>query len=233
MHGPDETVPFGEQVEAIQKLYLDGRFEKFGISNFNREQTLEVYNYAKERGYILPSVYQAGYNLAARLNETELFPTLRELGFALQAYSPMAMGFLAKTPEYIEQGLGSWNPNEPTGQQLRGMFYRPEYLKLLEGFGRLSEESGVTRVGLGYRWVRYHSALRGDLGDEMIIGVASAEQVEESLEVLHQGPLEDWIVKRIDVLSDIVKGIAKLDHVDTARKVYAGDAWGSVDGARG
>ncbi|KAH8648855.1 NADP-dependent oxidoreductase domain-containing protein [Ilyonectria robusta] len=219
LHGPDESTPFSEQIEILQKLYKEGIFEKLGISNFTKDQVLDIYNAAKSKDYVLPTVYQSSYSLIVRRNEAELFPTLRELGFSLQAYSPMGNGFLAKTPEYIEQGRGSWDPNTPYGQIQRDLFYKPSYLKLLKEFGQLSEDSGVSRVGLAYRWVRFHSVLDGNLGDEMIIGGATTEQVEESLVELEKGPLEPWVVKRIDELWEIVKDHAPVDILGSARKV--------------
>ena len=222
LHGPDVDVPFGEQMEVIQKIYLRGHFEEFGLSNFTREQTLEIYNYAKSKGYVLPTRYQAGYSLADRLSESELFPTLRDLGISLQAYSPMSMGFLAKTPEYIEQGLGMWDPNDSFGRQLLDSWYHPEFMELLRHLERLSEDTGLSRASLAYRWVRYHSALNGELGDEMIVGGTDAGQVEDALDLLREGPLEEDVVQRIDALWEIVKPIAKLNHVDSARKMWSG-----------
>lgn len=209
-------------MEVIQQIYLDGHFEEFGLSNFTKEQTLEIYNYAKSKGYILPTRYQTGYSLADRLSESELFPTLRDLGISLQAYSPMSMGLLAKTPEYIEQGLGMWDPNDSFGRQLRDSWYHTEFMELLRQLERLSKDTGLSRASLAYRWVRYHSALNGELGDEMIVGGTDAAQVEDALYLLQEGPLEETVVQRINALWQIVKPIAKLNHVDTARKIWSG-----------
>ncbi|KAF7547345.1 hypothetical protein G7Z17_g7793 [Cylindrodendrum hubeiense] len=218
LHGPDEATPIEQQMESIQALYQQGLFTQFGLSNFNEEQVLECYNCAKSKGYILPTVYQSSYSLATRLNETILFPTLRDLGFQIQAYSPMAAGLLAKTPEYIHEGKGSWDPSTVMGKMYRDLFYKPSYMEMLEEFGKLSDKSGVSRSGLAYRWVRYHSALKGNLGDEMILGAASAAQLEESLMELEKGPLENWVVERIDELWDIVKEDAPRDNMKSARK---------------
>jgi aflatoxin B1 aldehyde reductase len=220
LHGPDDTVPFGEQMEALQRVYLDGKFDRLGLSNFSKDQVLEIYNYAKSRGYVLPSVYQSNYSLATRRLETELFPTLRELGMSFQAYSPMAAGFLAKTPEYIQKGLGSWNPNESYGKLLHLMFGKPSYMQMLAEFGKLSEDSGISRAGLAYRWVRHHSALDASLGDEMIIGAANAQQVEHTLEELDGGELEPWVVERIDELWEIVKADAPLGNNESAWQAF-------------
>ncbi|KAM0254933.1 hypothetical protein ACHAQJ_006307 [Trichoderma viride] len=220
LHGPDETVPFEEQMEAIQKLYVQGSFLRFGISNFSREQVLSLYDIAKSKGHVLPSVYQCSYSIAARHHEAGLFPTLRELGFSIQAYSPMAAGFLAKTPEYIELGLGNWNPDTPVGKFQRDLFYKPSYMKMLGEFGTLSEKSGVSRAGLAYRWVRHHSILKNQKGDEMIIGAATSDQLANTMEELEGGPLEPWIVQRIEELWDIIKHEEPVDNLKSSQKIF-------------
>jgi aflatoxin B1 aldehyde reductase len=205
---------------AVQTLYEKGKIEKFGLSNFTKEQVLDYYNYAKSKEYILPTIYQCSYSIAVRLNETRLFPTLRKLGMSIQAYSPMAAGFLAKTPEYIEQGKGSWDPETPTGQVYRDMYFKPSYMKMLADFGKLSKDSGISRSGLAYRWVRYHSALKGGLGDEIILGAASAEQLKDTLVELEKGPLDSWIVEKIDGFWQLIQDEAPIDNLKSVRKVF-------------
>lgn len=39
------------------------------------------------------------YKLVARNNEPELSPVLRELGFSIQVYSPIASRFLVRDPK--------------------------------------------------------------------------------------------------------------------------------------
>jgi aflatoxin B1 aldehyde reductase len=217
-HGPDETVPFSEQLEAANKLYQEGRFEKLGLSNFSLEEVLEVHAIAKEKGYIAPSVYQSNYSAAVRTNEESLFPTLRKLGYSIQAYSPMATGLLVKTPADFAAGKGSYNPDAFSGKILRPMFDKPSYMKMLAAFGKLSEESGISRTGLAYRWVRHHSFLKAELGDEMIIGGTTAEQVANSLKELEGGPLEPWVADRISQLWEIIKEDAPRDNLKFVRK---------------
>lgn len=150
-------------MESVQALYKQGMFEKFSISNFLPDEVVEFYEYAKAKGFVLPTVYQSSYSIDVRLNEKRLFPILRKLGISIQAYSPMAGG-LNKTPQHIEQGLGNWNPESVMRKIFRNLYYKPCYLKMLEEFGKLSGESGISRVGLAYRWVRYHSELKGNRG---------------------------------------------------------------------
>ncbi|KAH8122577.1 hypothetical protein ACSS6W_000470 [Trichoderma asperelloides] len=220
LHGPDETVPFEKQMEAIQKLYLQGSFLRFGVSNFTRDQVLRLYNIAKAKGYVLPSVYQCSYSIASRHHEADLFPTLRQLGLSIQAFSPMAGGFLAKTPEYIEQGQGSWNPNTPNGKFQRDLFYKPSYMKMLAEFGTLSEKTGISRAGLAYRWVRHHSMLKNQTGDEMIIGASTSDQLANTMEELEGGPLEPWIVQRMEELWEMIKHEEPVDNLKSFQNIF-------------
>lgn len=207
-------------MEAIQKLYLQGSFLRFGVSNFTRDQVLRLYNIAKAKGYVLPSVYQCSYSIASRHHEADLFPTLRRLGFSIQAFSPMAGGFLAKTPEYIEQGQGSWNPNTPTGKFQRDLFYKPSYMKMLAEFGTLSEKTGISRAGLAYRWVRHHSILKNETGDEMIIGASTSDQLANTMEELEGGPLEPWIVQRMEELWEMIKHEEPIDNLKSFQNIF-------------
>lgn len=209
-------------MEAVQTLFKQGMFEKFGLSNFTKDQVVEYYNYAESRGYILPTVYQCSYSIAVRLNETELFPTLRKLGIAIQTYSPMAGGFLAKTPEYIEQGKGNWDPNTPFGKVFRDLYLKPSYMNLLREFDTISRKSGISRSGLAHRWVRYHSALVPELGDEMLLGSVTAEQLEETLAELKNGPLPRWVVTRIDEIWEGVKADSPVNNLASYRKLIQG-----------
>ncbi|KAL3422930.1 aldehyde reductase [Phlyctema vagabunda] len=221
LHAPDETTPIEETAHAIQVLYEEGRFKKFGLSNFSTAQTLEWYNYAKENNLVLPTVFQSQYSLAVRANETLLFPTLRKLGFHIQAYSPLAAGFLSKTPSDFETAQGRWDPSTLMGKFHRELFYRPSYLKLLEEFGKLSEQSGVSRVGLAYRWVAYHSVLKQELGDEMILGASSGKQFQQTVEEIEKGPLEHWVAEKIEELWDLVKD-DPVDNVKAFKAVFGG-----------
>jgi aflatoxin B1 aldehyde reductase len=138
---------------------------------------------------------------------------------SIQAYSPLASGFLSKTPSELEQAKGRWDASTVSGKLHRFIFQKPSYTKMLEEWGKLAEESGVGRVGLAYRWVRYHSMLKGELGDEMIIGASTAEQFRQTVEEIEKGPLEEWVVERIDALWGVVRDEAEVDNLRAFREV--------------
>lgn len=86
----------------------------------------------------------------------------------------------------------------------------------------LAEESGESKVGLAYRWVRYYSCLREEIGDKMIIGASSVKQLEEALKEIEKGPLESWFAKRVLKMWEGVKGDAEVDILRAYRMIVAG-----------
>ncbi|KAL2061524.1 hypothetical protein VTL71DRAFT_6901 [Oculimacula yallundae] len=232
LHGPDDSVDVAETYSAVQVLYVEGRFDKFGLSNFTPAQVRTFYNYGKTNNFVVPTVYQSTYSAALRLNETLLFPTLRELGMSIQAYSPLASGFLAKSaaafrdssasaPEAVtpqttseNKSLGArWDPNTFVGRLMRILFEKPEYLTMLQQWENLAQECGVSQAGLAYRWVRYHSFLDGEKGDEMIVGASSVKQFEDAMREIEQGPLDAWVVAKIEAMWEGVKDVAEVDNL--------------------
>ena len=115
IHAPDRTTKVEIWMPTIQKLYEEGVFKRFGISNFLPEEVREVYTYAKVNNFVLPTVYQGNYSVIARRPETTLFPLLRDLKIAFYAYSPLAGGFLTKTREQLTEGVGQgrWSKSTP------------------------------------------------------------------------------------------------------------------------
>ena len=95
LHAPDTNHNIEPTLDEIQKLYHENKFHTFGISNFTAWETVYIYNYMKERNYILPTIYQGMYNAITRQVETELFPSLRKCNIQFYAYNPLAGGMLS------------------------------------------------------------------------------------------------------------------------------------------
>lgn len=159
------------------------------------------------------------YSLCARLPENTLFPLLRSLNFdQIQAYSPLAGGFLTKTPQQLETSNGRWDKKSLAGRLYRGLYAdKPEYMELLTQFQRLSEETGISQGGLAGRWIRWSSMLGKE--DSLIIGSSSVEQLENMIEELENGPLEDHIVARINRMWEGVESVAPTDNWDEFSKL--------------
>jgi len=214
LHTPDPENSITDALDAIQKLYTEGRFKHFGISNFLPSQVQEIYNYCSSKNYVLPTVYEGHYNAVGRHAETELLPLLRKLKISFNAYSALAAGFLAKSPEFFANNPTDlrWNKDTSLGQLYQSLYNRPKLIAALKTWNEIAEEAGLTKPALGFRWVAHNSALKGELGDGVIVGAMRPDQLEQTLGWLRDGPLEEGIVKRIEGIWKDVKDEAAFDN---------------------
>ena len=114
LHAPDVHNNIEPTLEEIQKLYMEGKFQRFGLSNFTAWETVYIHNYMSQRqGYVVPTVYQGMYNAITRQVEIDLFPALRKLNMSFYAYNPLAAGML--TGKYNNSTGGSGSGGGGTG----------------------------------------------------------------------------------------------------------------------
>ncbi|KAK6083889.1 aldehyde reductase [Seiridium cupressi] len=212
LHAPDRTTPLKDTLAGIDELYKQGRFRRFGLSNFLANEVEEVIHVAAEHGFVRPSVYQGNYSAFARRHELELFPVLRKHGMAFNAYSPLAGGFLTKTAKDVEDQVGRFTPANPLGEVYVTLYKKPVFLAALEVWEAISQASRVPKAELAYRWVAYHSSLTRGNGDGMIVGARNLQQLRETLTGLRRGPLPDDVAKQIEAIWDQIKDEAGLDN---------------------
>ncbi|KAF2172491.1 hypothetical protein M409DRAFT_17725 [Zasmidium cellare ATCC 36951] len=211
IHAPDANTPLDDTLSGINEIYKSGFFRRFGLSNYKAEDVQKVYDHCKAKGYVLPTAYQGNYNAIARKQETLLFPTLRKLGIAFYAYSPLAGGFLTKTKEQIKEGAGRFNTSSDPGMYT-DMYSRPSLLEALADWHAIAKEEGVTTADLAYRWVKYNSPLKPEQGDAIIIGARDHAQLKQTLDSINGGPLSEKAVKKIDEMWKKIEQDAPLDN---------------------
>ncbi len=213
MHAPSRSVPIEETLAAINELYKQGRFRRFGLSNYLPSEVEEVIRVAKEKGFVVPSVFQGNYSVVARKLEQEMFPILRKHNIAFYAYSPIAGGFLTKTRSFIEAAnSGRWDPNAPAGKIYSTLYNKPSFLELLSEWEVISTESGIPKAELAYRWVAHNSALKQENGDAVVFGAMSPEQARQTIQAIKKGPLPETVAQKVDELWNLIKDEAGLDN---------------------
>lgn len=211
IHAPDDSTDIKETLAGINEAFKKGQFRRFGLSNFTPQQVQEVYDVASEKGYVKPTVYQGNYSPVARHLETILFPTLRKLNIAFYAYSPLAGGFLTKTPADLDAGAGRFNQQAIGGMYSR-LYDKPSLRAALGEWNAIAEAEGVSKAELAYRWVGYNSVLKADLGDAVIFGASKISQIEQTAGGLKKGGLSKSAVERIDKIWESVKKDAPVDN---------------------
>ncbi|KAJ5715269.1 alcohol dehydrogenase [Penicillium malachiteum] len=220
LHAPDPEIPLKETLAGINDLYQAGKFETFGLSNFTPEEVSEVVSVAKDNDFILPKVYQGNYNLVSRNIEVDLFPVLRENGIAFFAYSPIAGGFLTKTRAQLVEGTkgdGRWDPQSSMGSFYHMMYSKPIFFQALDEWNAISESSGIPKAELAYRWIAFHSALDAQLGDGLVIGASSTDQLKRTIVALNNGSLLDSVADQISAIWEIVKKDSITNNFDLVR----------------
>lgn len=75
------------------------------------------------------------------------------------------------------------------------MYGKESLYQALDKSGNIAEDAGITKAALEYRWITYHSALKKEHDDGVIIGSSKLSQLEETLTAIDAGPLDGGTVK--------------------------------------
>jgi aflatoxin B1 aldehyde reductase len=94
LHGPDRKTPFKDTLREVNQLYEEGRFNRFGLSNYMSWEVAKICEICEKNGWVKPTIYQGIYNALQRNIEAEHLPCLRHYGVALYAFQPLGGGFL-------------------------------------------------------------------------------------------------------------------------------------------
>jgi aryl-alcohol dehydrogenase-like predicted oxidoreductase len=110
-HRVDPEVPIEDVAGTVAELIAQGKVRFFGLSEAG-EATI------RRAHAVQPvSALQSEYSLWERNLETQLIPTLRELGIGLVPFSPLGRGFLTGTAKRAEDyPEGDYRRNDPRYQ---------------------------------------------------------------------------------------------------------------------
>lgn len=143
-HRVDPRTPIEETVGAMAQLVHAGKVRYLGLSEAGAETIRRAHA-------VHPiAAVQTEYSLWTRDVEDEVLPTLRELGIALVAYSPLGRGFLAgrfSSGEELDEGDFRRHGPRFTGENLQ------RNLELAARVRELAQEKGVTPGQLALAWV--------------------------------------------------------------------------------
>jgi aryl-alcohol dehydrogenase-like predicted oxidoreductase len=143
-HRIDPNTPIEETVGALAELVQQGKIRHIGLS----EASADTIRKAHATHPI--TAVQSEYSLWSRDIESEVLPTLRELGIGLVAYSPIGRGFLAgRFTDPSELDEGDFRRSNPrfTGENLE------RNQRLAAKIREIAEEKGITSGQLALAWV--------------------------------------------------------------------------------
>jgi aryl-alcohol dehydrogenase-like predicted oxidoreductase len=144
LHRVDPETPVEDTVGAMAKLVRDGKVRYLGLSEAGAG-TLEK----AQRVHPIAAL-QSEYSLWSRDIEASVLPTLRRLGIALVAYSPLGRGFLTGEIRKLEDfSQGDYRRFSPRFQE--GNFEKN--LELVARVRDLAQKKGCSVAQLALAWV--------------------------------------------------------------------------------
>jgi len=183
LHYPDPATPIEETVGAMADEVRAGRVRSLGLSNVTAEQVRRAHA-------VHPiAAVQYEYSLWRREAEADLLPTLRELGIALVAWSPLGGGFLGGTVGTLD--AGDFRQHNPRYAGSALAHNRDRFAP----FMTMAAELGVTPAQLALAWLLHQ-------GPDIIPipGTRRPERVEENARAASIA-LTPELLERIDALA--------------------------------
>ncbi|KAJ3205502.1 hypothetical protein HDU82_005165 [Entophlyctis luteolus] len=208
LHAPDHSVPYELTLGAVDELYRAGGFVELGLSNYTAWEVTQIYYICKEKGYVLPTLYQGMYNPLTREVERELFPCLNALGLRFYAYNPLCGGLLSGSlrPESNVEAGARFDPKTTQGARYRGRYWNKSYFTAVEIISKaLESHPGLSMASASHRWMFHHSKLNQDKGDGVILGVSSIKHAVSNLADCEGSPLPEDVVRAFDLAYEKTK----------------------------
>ena len=166
----DPNVPIEETVGAIADMVKAGYVRHIGLSEANAK-TIRRAHAAHPISWL-----QIEYSLFSRGIETEILPTLRELGISLSAYGVLSRGLLSGTWSKDRKGAPDFRTFVPRfiGENL------DKNLALVEALREIAEEKQTNVAQLAIAWVLSQ-------GDDVIplIGARKRSHLQDALGALN------------------------------------------------
>lgn len=143
-HRVDPAVPIEEVAGAVGELIEAGKVRYFGLSEAGPDVLRRAHA-------VTPvSVLQTEYSIFERAVESEILPTVRELGIGFVPYSPLGRGFLTgavkPAAEYEESDMRRWDERWQPGNYERNV-------AAIEALTALAQEKGIAVTQLALAWL--------------------------------------------------------------------------------
>lgn len=185
-HRVDPNIPVEETVGAMAELVKAGKVKYIGLSEASAESI-------RKANKIHPiTALQSEYSILTKDVESEILPTIRELGISLVPYSPLARGLFANINEVQNLGDDDFRKSLPR--------YQHEYLenntKLANEINEFAASKGVKGTQLALAWVL-------NQGDDIIPipGTKRIKYLEENIAAVNI----DLSQSDLDIIDAILK----------------------------
>jgi len=148
-HRIDPSVPIEDTVGAMAQLVKQGKVRYLGLSEAG------IKNIRRAHAVHPISALQSEYSLWERNLESDIIPTLRELGIGLVPFSPLGRGFLTgKAPRPEDTEKDDFRRGDP---RFQGENFDSN-LRLVEEVTKIAGSKGATAGQIALAWVLHKGA---------------------------------------------------------------------------
>lgn len=192
-HRPDPDTPLEETVRALDGIVRSGKALYVGISNYNKEQTIEAAKMFRELG--TPFVInQRSYSIFNREMERDgLKDYAAKNGIGIITFCPLAQGLL--TNRYLN-GIPQDSRIRTDGRFLNERAVNPAVLEKVTALNELAKQRGQSLAQMALAWI-----LRdGDI-TSVLIGASKPEQILDNLGMLQSAPFSEEERRKIDEIA--------------------------------
>ena len=143
-HRPDPEVPIEDVAGAVKELIQEGKVKHFGLSEADADTVRRAHS-------VQPvAALQSEYSLWWRDLETEILPTLEELGIGIVPYSPLGRG-------YLTGAVSESTTFDPSDIRSRNPRFTAESIRANRGvvdlLSRIGQEKGATPAQVALAWL--------------------------------------------------------------------------------
>ena len=160
----------GPLLDGLADLVAQGRVASLGLSNIGPRRLRSIHARLQARGIAIASLQvQCSLLAPEAIRPAGVAQVCRELGIDLIAYSPLALGLLARAQDQAPV------PG-PRGALFARL--RPRSQPLLQLLSDLARNRGVTTTAVALNWCRSHGAMP-------LVGLRRPQQVDDAVAALH------------------------------------------------
>ncbi|WP_259015866.1 aldo/keto reductase [Emticicia fluvialis] len=143
-HRVDPSVPIEDVAGTVKDLIAEGKVKHFGLSEAGAATIRKAHA-------VQPvAALQSEYSLWTRQHETEIIPTIEELGIGLVAFSPLGKGFLAgkidETTRFADGDIRNVLPRYTEEARVANK-------ALLDLLHQFAEKRNATQAQIALAWV--------------------------------------------------------------------------------
>ena len=187
-HRLDPDTPLEETLGALDTAVRQGKALYAGISSYSGKRTEEAVRILRDLGTPL-LIHQPSYSLLNRWIEEDLLDVLGREGVGCIVFSPLAQGML--TDRYLD-GVPEDSRAARDGSLSREMLSE-DNLARIRALNEIAAGRGQSLAQLALAWT-----LRDPRITSTLIGVSSADQLDENLRALETLDFSDEELRTID-----------------------------------